>query len=124
MGPIGGGGSVDINFLNSRIVDKVSAGGSTALAEQNSTLNFQNGASDYNYTVSRESTVAFPRGGWQKLTKEGAGDITVKKQVPAVAFYGPLGDVDFKLDGEAGYFAWIEYQGSDVWKYGGSVKAV
>lgn len=118
MGPVDG---FSVDNLESRFFERTAIGGAASLSERNATIIFKNGSSNYTYVVN--SSAGFPEGSWQKLTKEGSGEITIAGA--GYSFDGPLGNVPFKLDGEAGYFAWWELQpGGTVIKYGGSVKAV
>ena len=94
-----------------------------SLADIANLVVFNNSTSDYNYTIPPATTVAFPKMSWIEIKKTGTGDITVVKG-SGVTFAGPLGDVNFKLDGEHGYSVFIRKIGTDLWEYSGSIKSV
>lgn len=123
---ISGGGGVpfNINDLNSRIVEKVSVGGTASLSEQNSVVEFQNGASAYTWTIPPASSVAFPVGSWMELRKTGTGDITLARGSGVVFRHENFGNNDVKLDGRDGYSVYIEKTATDTWLVNGAIKTV
>lgn len=121
MGPLPE--EVTIDFLNAKVILKILTGGTAALDEQNSVIEFQNGASDYAFTIPPDSGVDFPIGSWMIFRKTGSGEITLTRG-SGVIFRGALGDINLKLSGEDGFSVYIEKTNNDVWLASGSVKAV
>lgn len=109
--------------LNTRVFKKIAAGGTAALNELNSIIEFVNGGSDFSYIIPPASSVPFKIGNWLVFRKTGVGDITIQKG-SGVTFRGVLGDNNIKLDGEDGYAVYIENTAADEWLIRGSIKAV
>jgi len=124
IGAFGGGGGFNINDLNTKVVVKVSTGGVAALSEQNSVIEFQNGASAYTWTIPPNSSAAFPIGSWQVLRKTGTGDITLARGAGVVFEHENFGDNNVKLDGAKGYSVYIEKTAADTWLLTGAIKTV
>jgi len=118
------GGGFTVNNLNIKTVIKSAEGGTASLNEQNATVEFQNGAGDYVWTIPPNSSVAFPTGAWMALRKTGDGDITVAKGAGVTFRHENFGDNNVKLDGKDGYSVYIEKTATDTWLLSGSIKTV
>ena len=124
IGPRGGGAGFVVNDLNNKIVIKSAIGGIASLNEQNATIEFQNGASDYGWTIPPNSSVAFPTGAWMAMRKTGDGEITVTKGAGVTFRHENFGDNNVKLDGKDGYSVYIEKTATDTWLLSGAIKVV
>ena len=125
IGSIGGGGSgFNINDLNTQVFAKVATGGTAVIGEQNSVIEFQNGAGNYAWTIPPNSSVAFPVGSWMVLRKTGAGDITLTRGSGVAFQHENFGDNNVKLDGQEGYSVYIEKTATDAWLLSGAIKTV
>lgn len=86
-------------------------------------VEFNNGSSNFAFTLPPDSEVAFPVGKIMAARKTGSGDITLTRGA-GVSFRGVLGDANAQIDGEDGFEVWFEHTATDVWLLTGSVKAV
>lgn len=116
---------IPVNSLNYQTSIKIGTGGTASFAEQNNIVEFQNGSSDYAWTIPPDSSVNFPHGSWMILRKTGTGEITVTKG-SGVTFRGVLGNVNVKIDSEDGdgYYILIEKTDDNEWLLIGNIKAV
>ena len=92
------------NIGNNAIVETIKTASATAaLAENYTTVRYNNGASAYAYTIPNDDVEAWPGGAWINVSKVGAGEITITKGT-SVAFdpTSALGDANCKIDGTSG----------------------
>ncbi len=86
-------------------------------------VEYQNGASDFEFTLPLEATETIPIGSWFEIRKTGIGDITIKKE-GAQIFRSSLGDVELKLKNEDGFSVVVIKTDTDSWLLQGNVQVI
>ncbi len=93
-----------------------------ALTDNYKVVEFNNGASDLDFTIPLESSVNFPIGSWIVVRKIGSGEISFPKG-GAMTYRSFLGDVEPKLILGDSSSVFLEKTGSDIWLFSGSIEA-
>lgn len=113
----GGGGSV----LPTTSVNKQFGNYTLALPEQ--TVEFINGASDFDCTLPDFATVAFPTGRIIMARKTGSGVLSFRKGGTSTT-RGFFGNVEYKLTLADGAIVYLEVVAPGVWLIAGPVEAI
>lgn len=112
-----------INHVHYEIINNQAGNYQAVLTDASKIIEFNNGASDYDFTIPPNSIIPFPIGTIMTFRKTGAGEITITRGA-GVFFRGALGDVDIKLDGQDGFEGKLEKTATNIWLITGAIKAV
>lgn len=93
------------------------------LTDGEKTVEFDNGANPYAYTVQPDATINHEIGTRIEVLRLGAGEITITKGA-GVTFHTVLGDVNFKIDLIEFYSIYLLKIAANTWRATGAVKAV